>query len=186
MIARRKPFILGLITLVLAVAAIGAWQFQRVGSSIRNMPVQDARDVALSAMTDIALDPDVLPRTTTTPALDQFEDNSEQIKRRAILVTTWLNATLLAKDVGSGSIADNEIVSSFTLTDVPTEHKADGWRNPYCVFRDADKIAVLSGGEGGPLHCKDIVQTAKRLAASPPTAQLHKSSDGILFTVQTR
>jgi hypothetical protein len=132
----------------------------------------------------VFLDQAEIDRDKSLPLLDQFKANPSRTKARAILVTTWLNASLLAKDLGDHGLPENRIVSSTTLLQVPVEHRSDGWHNPCCILSGDGKIAVISGGDRGALQCDVLAETARKLAMSAPAPKLGRLPEGILFTVQ--
>jgi hypothetical protein len=190
---RRRHIVLGaFIVIALGLVAFAArWQLTKLNSSIRTMPVEGAQDVVLSAMADVVLDQSVLGQTggnnhQSGPILDQYANDPSAVKERAILVTTWLNASLLVKDLrDQGGLPQNQMVSSTYLTRLPLNHKSDGWRNPYCVFSYNGKVAVLSGGEKGALKCDGLAGTAEKLTVLTSVQKLERLPNGILFTIQT-
>jgi hypothetical protein len=178
-----------LVALGIVVFVLARWQRAKLSSAIRTMPVEGALDVVLSAYADVVLDQSVLGQMRndnpkSEPILDEYTHNPGAIKERAVLVKTWLNAGLLVKDLGNHGLQEDQIVSSNYLPQVSVDHRSDGWRNPFCVLSHNGKLAVLSGGENGPLKCDGLAGTAQRLTTSISTPKLERLPNGILFTIQ--
>jgi len=191
---KRRPLVRliilsAIVALGIVVFVVVQWQLAKLSSEIRTMPVEGAQDVLLSAYADVVLDQSVLGQLRndnpkSEPILDEYTHNPGAIKQRAVLVRTWLNAGLLVKDLGNHGLQEHQIVSSNFLPQVSVDHRSDGWRNPYCVLSYNGKIAVLSGGEKGPLKCDGLAGTAQRLTTSISTHKLERLPNGILFTIQ--
>jgi hypothetical protein len=178
-----------LVALGIVVFVLARWQLAKLSSAIRTMPVEGAQDVLRSAAADVVLNQSVFGQLRndnpkSEPILDEYTHNPGAIKERAVLVKTWLNASLLVKDLGSHGLRENQIVSSNYLLQVSVDHRTDGWRNPYCVLSYNGRIAVLSGGEQGALKCDELAGTAQRLTTSISTHKLEQLPNGILFTIQ--
>jgi hypothetical protein len=190
MMSRRQG--LTIVGAVIALLLIGVvvirWQLAKLGSTISTTPVAEAQTLALSAMSNVALDPSVFGDSNpaseqSKPLLDQYKDNPELVRQRALFTTTWLNAGLLAQDLVHNGPLPNRIISSSDLTQIPPEHRTDAWKKPYCVLSSNEKIVAMSSGGKDSLKCDSLQIAASTLAASTTSSQLKRLSNGVLVTV---
>jgi hypothetical protein len=151
-----------------------------------SMPTQSAETAISGAMADIVIDSSAMPAGSQDSGnkalLDEYRDNPEFLKRKAKLVTTWVNAVWLIKDL-SHEIPPGSVVSSDSLSGSPA-HRADAWGRPFCLFSDGQTIAVMSGGEHATLQCERLGAAARVLVRGNYTKKLIRTRDDIYAVVQ--
>lgn len=162
------------------------WVQWRLRNTFDSIPTQSAETAISGAMANIVLDPSAMPDGSkdsgSKALLDEYRDNPELLKRKAKLVTTWVNAVSLIKDL-SNEIPRGTVVSSDSLSGLAA-HRADAWGHPFCLFSDGHAIAVMSGGEHATLQCERLGTTARTLVHGNYTKRLIRTKDDIYAVVQ--
>jgi hypothetical protein len=134
------------------------WVQWRLRNIFDSMPTQSAETAIYGATAAIVIDSSAMPEGSQDSGnkalLDEYRDNPELLKRKAKLVTTWVNAVSLIKDL-SNQIPRGTVVSSDSLS-AATVHRADAWGHPFCLFSDGQTITVMSGGEHATLRCERL------------------------------
>ena len=159
------------------------WRFRIFFDS---MPTQSAETAIYGATAAIVIDSSAMPEGSQDSGnkalLDEYRDNPELLKRKAKLVTTWVNAVSLIKDL-SNEIPRGTVVSSDSVSGSAI-HRADAWGHPFCLFSDGQTIAVMSGGERATLQCERLGTTARILVRGNYTKKLIRTRDDIYAVVQ--
>lgn len=189
MTKQKRLLWFGLISLAILIVFIW-WQMAMLGRGLRTMTVGAAQSTALSAVAELAVDSAVLnelekPRSSSSALLTQYREDPNRIAERAILTLTWVNASSLIKDLSKNAALPSEVISSANLSQIPLDHRTDGWHNPYCVLTTASKIVVMSSAGKGILDCNSMGSEGKRLVRTVLTPKLIRTETGLLATVQS-
>jgi len=179
-----------LIAVLAITIALGAgfmfWQHRRFKKAAETVPAVRAEDLALSALSELVVDPALLDYgNENLPLLEQQVINPGRSKERTLLARTWINAAELAKHLPEREVRLRGVVSSSDFLSIPTDQRNDGWNNPYCVFVKASKWVFISSGGKPQIQCSSLQETARKLDVRTPDARLRRlSSDGFLITIQ--
>jgi hypothetical protein len=190
---RRNIFIIfGAVAILLFVGmAFVAWQFTKFNSSMRNMSFTGTDNVALAAMSDIAVDPSVYSKSELAEMrgralLDLYKENPNLVQQRADFTKTWLHAGQLAKVLTDRDLPAGQIFNSLDFIHVPLENRTDAWKNAYCVLSNSEKIVVLSSGDTGALNCGSLRSLAIALSTTSTSSRLARDSSGVLVMIWQR
>ncbi len=184
---RRLTTVVLTCSIVLFFGALAwIWVQWRFRTFFDSMPTQSAETAIYGATAAIVIDSSAMPEGSQDSGnkalLDEYRDNPELLKRKAKLVTTWVNAVSLIKDL-SNQIPRGTVVSSDSLSGV-SAHRADAWGHPFCLFFDGQTIAVMSGGELATLRCERLGTPARILVRGNYTKKLIRTRDDIYAVVQ--
>lgn len=158
--------------IVVAIAIIAGfvwWQMWQLGRGLRTIHADEAQEVLLSALSAEVLAPDLGENgqspSGSGPLLDQRRENPALTHQRYLLVMTWVHASQIFKAVDNWSAFEGKILSSNSLTNIPTETRVDGWTVPYCIWVEPSQVVFMSSGGTGATDCNTLRQTVQEASA---------------------
>jgi hypothetical protein len=182
---RRTRIICWIVFVVAIVAGIVWWQYAKLSKGLRTMPVGDAGEILIGALSGRVLAPGVDGTQPTVqgtePLLDQYHDNPKLAHQRYLLVMTWVYASQMFKAIGSDPQYEGQMMSSNGVEGIPQKERVDGLGKPYCIFRGTDRMTFLSGA-GNALNCELLRQTATQAASRSRDSRLTREGE-LLVTV---
>jgi hypothetical protein len=185
---KKLRIVLWIVIAILIVAGFVWWQMWQLGRGLRTTHAENAQEVLLSAMSSEVLAPGVVGNRqqagASGPLLDQYTKDPNLTHQQYLLVMTWLHASQLFKAT-DWSALEGKLLGSDTLTNVPSESRADGWHSPFCIWVEQKQVAFISGGGNGTPDCSVLQQTAGEAVATSRDARLSRVGN-LLVTVQSR
>lgn len=179
-----KAASVGLLSLGALGAGLGglAWHASRhANRPLNRQNAEAAGETLLSGYAPFVLAPGVDTSKLSGPLLDESRKDPAAVHNRYQLVLTWMHATRVAQ-AAVNLPATLQMVRSDHLPAISPEFRMDGWNQPFCIWGDAGKAVVVSGGGRNLANCDAVRADAHRAVTSVRDSRLTKVGN-VLVTV---
>lgn len=101
--------------------------------------------------------------------LDEYRENPQKFKRDAEVFDTWFHALKVGNAIRN--LPANALLppTSESVKTLPPQVRLDAWGRSFCIFKGAEKTAVVSAGPDGKgfANCARVALTAAQIDRLP-------------------